>query len=82
MNFHKLNGESTRNILLNEAVYLCVIRTGHSFQRRIIVNLFHYTLIVRWNEWSVGIAHNQTALFRSIYRVPWPFSFWKFINET
>ena len=42
MNYHKLNGENTRNILLNEAVYLCAIRTGHSFQRRIIVNLFHY----------------------------------------
>ena len=31
MNSHKINGESTRNILLNEAVYLhvCAIRTGH-----------------------------------------------------
>ena len=42
MNSHKLNGESTRNILLNEALQLCAIRTGHSFQRTIIVNLFHY----------------------------------------
>ena len=54
MNSHKLNGESTRNTLLNEAVYLCAIGTGHSFQRRIIVNLFH------WNEWPFGIAHNHT----------------------
>ena len=77
MNFHKLNGESTRNILLNEAVYLCAIGRSHSFQRRI-----YFTIIVRSNEWPVGIAHNHTALFRSILGVLWLFSFWKFINET
>ena len=38
----KLKGESTRNILLNEAVLLCVNRTSHSFQQTIIVNIFHY----------------------------------------
>ena len=26
-------------------------------------------IIVHWNEWPVGIAHNYTALFRSILGV-------------
>ena len=43
---------------------------------------FHFIIIVRWNEWPVGIAHNYTTLFRSILGVLSPFSSWKFINET
>ena len=43
---------------------------------------FHLIIVVRWNEWPVGIAHNCTALCRSILGVLSPFSFWKFINET
>ena len=41
-----------------------------------------YSEFIRWNEWPVGIAHNYTALFRSILAVLSPFSFWKFIDET
>ena len=37
---------------------------------------FHFIIFVRWNEWPVGIAHNHTALFRSILGVLSPFSFW------
>ena len=43
---------------------------------------FHLIIIVRWNEWPVGIVHNYTALFRSILGILSLFSFWKFINET
>ena len=43
---------------------------------------FYFIIIVRWNEWPVGIAHNHSALFKSILGVLSPFSFWKFINET
>ena len=42
---------------------------------------FHLILIVQYNKWPVEIAHNYTALFRSM-RVLSPFRFWKFINET
>ena len=38
-------------------------------------------IIVRWNEWPIGIAHDHTSSFRSILGILWPFSFWKFINE-
>ena len=31
MNSHKLNGESTRNILLNEAVYVIMCKSNQSF---------------------------------------------------
>ena len=26
----------------------------------------YFTIIVRWNEWPVGIAHNYTALFKRL----------------
>ena len=45
MNSQKQNGEGTRNILLNDDVQLCPNLTGHSFQRTIIVNLFHILFI-------------------------------------
>ena len=43
---------------------------------------FHFItcIVVRWNEWPVGITYNHTALFRSILLVLSPFSFWEFIN--
>ena len=75
MNSQKLNCESTRNIFLNEAVQLCANRTSHSFQRTIIVNLFYFIIIVRWNEWPVVFAHNYTALSSRISGILSPFSF-------
>ena len=42
MNFQKLNCESIPNILLNKAVQLCAIPTGHSFQGTIIMTYIHY----------------------------------------
>ena len=36
---------------------------------------FNLIIIVRGNEWPVGIAHNYTALFRSILGVLSPFRF-------
>ena len=41
-----------------------------------------FTIIVRWNELLVRIAHNYTASFLSILGVLSPFSFWEFINKT
>ena len=40
----------------------------------------HFIIIVRWNEWPVGIAHNYTALFSSILGILSPFSLWKHIK--
>ena len=30
---------------------------------------FHFIIVVRWNEWPVGIADNHTSVFRSILGV-------------
>ena len=44
---------------------------------------FHFIIIVRWNDWPDGIAHNYTASFICILKVLSLFIvFWKFMNET